>query len=57
MKINIEARPQEIAELLQAITSSKEQNIKFVTTEVTENMMRGIQRRNGTALGRGEKGL
>ena len=25
MKINIEARPQEIAELLQAITSSKEQ--------------------------------
>lgn len=43
MKINIEGSPKEIKELLQAIESSKEQNIKFVTTEVTENMMRGIQ--------------
>lgn len=35
MKINIEATPREIAELLQAITSSKEQRIPTIQPNLT----------------------
>lgn len=46
MKINIEGTPEEIAKMLQAIASSKEQGIENVSktmSELTNRQFRGLR--------------
>lgn len=46
MKINIEATPQEIAELLQAIASSQEQKVPIENIVVSDEAIRKIMNFN-----------